>query len=141
MKAPAAPAAGLRKGSVAPAGGSRERGSATIWMIGVMAVLFTVVAAVVLAGTARVARHRAQTAADFGALAAARLALTDPERGCAQAAALVAGNGARLVRCSAGDDGVVTVHTAVRLSLPAVGDREVGGRARAGPVSIADRAG
>ncbi|GIH80389.1 Rv3654c family TadE-like protein [Planobispora longispora] len=116
---------------------SRERGSATIWMIGVAAVVFTAAVAVTIAGSARAARHRVQAAADFGALAAARLALADPARGCAEAALLAAENDARLTRCDIGADGVAVVRTTVRLSLPVVGDREIMAHARAGPVHIA----
>ena len=48
-----------------------ERGSATVWVLALAAVLATVGAAVVLVGAAVVARHRATTAADLAALAAA----------------------------------------------------------------------
>ncbi|GAA3443539.1 Rv3654c family TadE-like protein [Planomonospora venezuelensis] len=113
-----------------------ERGSATIWMAGVLAVIFAVAAAAVFAGAARVARHRVQAAADLSALAAARLAFADPVRGCSEAASLAAENGARLMGCAAGDDGVVTVRTACRFSLPVVGEREIAAYARAGPVHI-----
>lgn len=115
----------------------RERGSATVWAIGVMVVVFVVAGAVVLAGMTRVARHRARSAADLSALAAARLALADPERGCAEASSLAVGNGARLVRCSVDDHGVADVQVVVRLSLPVLGGRDVGAEARAGPVYIA----
>ncbi|GGL36740.1 Rv3654c family TadE-like protein [Planomonospora parontospora] len=119
----------------------RERGSATVWTVAVMAVLFALAVTVVLTGTARVARHRAQSAADLGALAAARLVFTEPGRGCAEAASLAAANGARLLRCSTGTDGIVDVQVAVGFSLPVAGDREASARARAGPVYITDRAG
>jgi secretion/DNA translocation related TadE-like protein len=119
----------------------RERGSATVWTVAVMAVLFMLAVTVMLAGTARVARHRAQAAADLGALAAARLAFTEPGRGCAEAASLAAANGARLLRCSTGADGIVDVQVSVGFSLPVVGDREAAAKARAGPVHITDPAG
>ncbi|MBG0827268.1 flp pilus-assembly TadE/G-like family protein [Planomonospora sp. ID67723] len=105
-------------------------------MIGISAVIFTAAVAVVFAGTARVARHRVQAAADLGALAAARLAFADPARGCAEAASLVVDNGARLMRCAVGDDGIVVVGAVARFSLPMVGGREVAAYARAGPVHI-----
>ncbi|WP_449061020.1 Rv3654c family TadE-like protein [Planomonospora algeriensis] len=120
---------------------SRERGSATVWTAAVMSVLFTLAMTVVLAGTARVARLRAQAAADLGALAAARLAFTEPGRGCADASSLAVANGARLLRCSTGADGVVDVQVAVGFSLPVAGDREAVARARAGPVHITGPAG
>ncbi|MBG0814018.1 flp pilus-assembly TadE/G-like family protein [Planomonospora sp. ID82291] len=121
--------------------GRRERGSATVWTVAVMAVLFMLTVTVVLTGTARAARHRAQSAADLGALAAARLAFTGPGRGCAEATALAAANGARLLRCSSGVDGVVEVRVVVGFSLPIIGGREATARARAGPVHIADPGG
>ncbi|GAT67977.1 hypothetical protein PS9374_03638 [Planomonospora sphaerica] len=119
----------------------RERGSATVWTVAVMAVIFTLAVTVVLIGTARVARHRAQTAADLGALAAARFAFTEPGRGCAEAASLAAANGARLLRCSTRADGIADVQVAVGFSLPVAGDRKASARARAGPVHITDQAG
>ncbi|GAA2880905.1 flp pilus-assembly TadE/G-like family protein [Streptosporangium fragile] len=119
----------------------REQGSATIWTVGLAALIFAVAMAVVLAGSARVARHRAQGAADLSALVAARLAFADPERSCVKASLLAVGNGAEVIRCSVGDDGVADVQVAVRLSLPVPigsGGVRVTARARAGPVHIAD---
>ena len=123
--------------------GKRWRGAgvATIWAVGLMALVFVVAAAIVLAGTARVARHRVRSAADLSALAAARLALADPERGCAEAFSLAVGNGARLVRCSTDGYGIADVQVVLRLSLPVLGDRKITAAARAGPVHIADLAG
>ena len=48
-----------------------DRGSATVWSLGAVAVLLTVFAAGLLLGRAEVARHRAGGAADLAALAAA----------------------------------------------------------------------
>ncbi|GII02187.1 hypothetical protein Pta02_41950 [Planobispora takensis] len=110
-------------------------------MIGLIAVISTVVLAVTFAGAARVIRHRAQTAADLGALAAARLAFADPDAGCAEAASLAVTNGARLTRCVVGDGGVATVRVTVSFTLPVVGVGEVVAHARAGPVHIAESAG
>ena len=60
-----------------------ERGSATVWVLALSAVLAVVGAAVVLVGAAVVARHRAAAAADLGALAAAGRAVAgDPGRLC-----------------------------------------------------------
>ncbi|GIH90877.1 hypothetical protein Psi01_15070 [Planobispora siamensis] len=110
-------------------------------MIGLIAVISTVVLAVTFAGAARVIRHRAQTAADLGALAAARLAFADPDAGCAEAASLAVTNGARLTRCVVGDGGVATVRVVVSFTLPVVGAEEVMAHARAGPVHITEPAG
>lgn len=113
---------------------SRERGSATLWCVALSALLFTVAMAFALVGTVRVAHHRAQSAADLSALAAARWALASPEKACAQAARLAVQNGAELVRCAL-TEATVDVTVSVGLSLPGVGDRTVHARARAGPTT------
>ncbi|WP_342742893.1 Rv3654c family TadE-like protein [Streptosporangium canum] len=115
----------------------RDRGAVTIWVAGLMALVFAVTATIVFAGTARVARHRAQSAADLSALAAARLAFAAPERGCAEASSLAEGNGAMITRCFIDGDGIADVQVAVGLSLPVLGDRTIMANARAGPVDIA----
>jgi secretion/DNA translocation related TadE-like protein len=118
----------------------RERGSATIWMVGFMALIFAVAAAVTFAGMARVARHRAQSAADLSALAAARLAFADPARGCTEASSLAVGNGAKVTHCSIDGDGIAGIRVAMRFSLPVTGEVTVTAEARAGPVHISDSA-
>jgi secretion/DNA translocation related TadE-like protein len=118
--------------------GGAERGSATIWTVGLMALLFAVAAAVMVAGTARVARHRAQSAADLSALTAARLAFADPDRSCASASLLAADNGVRVIRCSVGNDGIAEIEVTMDVSLPLKGEVAINARARAGPVHIAD---
>ncbi|MEV4180141.1 Rv3654c family TadE-like protein [Streptosporangium canum] len=129
---------GQRIGGIRSIGGiGRDRGAATIWVAGLMALVFAVTATVVFAGTARVARHRAQSAADLSALAAARLAFAAPERGCAEASSLAEGNGAMITRCFIDGDGIADVQVAVGLSLPVLGDRTIMANARAGPVDIA----
>ncbi|MFJ2028331.1 Rv3654c family TadE-like protein [Streptosporangium sp. NPDC087985] len=118
----------------------RDQGAATVWAVGLMALIFMVAVVVMSAGTARVARHRAQSAADLSALAAARWALAAPERACAEAASLAEGNGARITRCSVHGDGIADVQVAVWLSLPVMGARRITADARAGPVHLADPA-
>ncbi|MFF4413795.1 Rv3654c family TadE-like protein [Streptosporangium sp. NPDC001559] len=113
-----------------------DRGGATIWMAGFMTLALTVMAAIMFAGTVRVARHRAMSAADLSALAAARLAFADPRRACAQAASLAQNNGVRLTRCSVNGHGVADVQVTVRLRLPAFGPQTVTAVARAGPVQL-----
>jgi secretion/DNA translocation related TadE-like protein len=107
-------------------------------MVGLMALIFAVAAAVTFAGMARVARHRAQSAADLSALAAARLAFADPTRGCAEASSLAVGNGAKVTRCSIDGDGIADIRVAMRFSLPVTGEGTVMADARAGPVQISD---
>ncbi|MET9338644.1 Rv3654c family TadE-like protein [Nonomuraea sp. NPDC003804] len=113
---------------------SRERGSATLWCVALSALLFTVAMTFVLVGTVRVAHHRAQSAADLSALAAARWAFASPEKACERASRLAAQNGAGLVRCALTET-TADVTVSVELSLPGVGERTVHARARAGPAS------
>ncbi|WP_329088928.1 Rv3654c family TadE-like protein [Streptosporangium sp. NBC_01469] len=115
-----------------------QRGSATIWTVGLMALVFAVAVAVVFAGMARVARHRAQSAADLSALAAAKLAFADPGRSCLRASSLAVDNEARVTRCSLSDGGIADIEVAMEISLPLKGPVAVTSRARAGPVHIAD---
>ena len=114
-------------------GASSERGSATVWVLALAAVLALVATAAVLGGVAAVARHRAAGAADLAALAAAgRLVLGD-RTGCAVAAEVAARNGARLSGCRLAGDGVVEVEVRVPVRLGRLGVHTATGRARAGP--------
>ncbi|MBB4913103.1 Rv3654c family TadE-like protein [Streptosporangium saharense] len=108
----------------------------TIWMAGLMTLILMVMVAIMFAGTVRVARHRAMSAADLSALAAARLAFADPGRGCSLAASLAEDNGTRLTRCSINDHGIADVQVTVRFHLPALGPQTVTAAARAGPVQL-----
>lgn len=86
----------------------RDRGSATIWVLGTGLAVVLVGAALALVAAGVLARHRAENAADFGALAAA-VRLFDGADPCAAASAIVHANGARLVACRIeGTDVVVT---------------------------------
>ncbi|MGI5268455.1 Rv3654c family TadE-like protein [Nonomuraea sp. CA-218870] len=109
-----------------------DRGSATLWGVALMGLLMTVALAFATAGSVRVARHRAHDAADLSALAAAELALVDPEGACARAAALARQNGADLSSCAI-TGAVADVRTSLTISLPGFGARTVTGRSRAGP--------
>ncbi|MFD9691797.1 Rv3654c family TadE-like protein [Kitasatospora sp. NPDC059088] len=60
----------------------------------------TVFAATVAVGTVVAARHRAESAADLAALAAADRLLLDPDGGCARAVGIAAAQGAALVSCA-----------------------------------------
>ncbi|MFG1618311.1 Rv3654c family TadE-like protein [Nonomuraea wenchangensis] len=119
----------VTRGDGADAG---ERGSATLWGVALMGLLMAVATAFATVGTARVARHRVNDAADLSALAAARLALLDPQEACARAGALAADNGVEMTRCEISGE-VADVWTTLSISLPVVGTRIVTGRARAGP--------
>ncbi len=97
-----------------------------------MGLLMAVATSLATAGSVRVARHKVNDAADLSALAAARLAVADPEEACTRAAALASANGVELVKCAINDE-VADVWTSLAITVPLLGKRTVTGRARAGP--------
>ena len=107
-----------------------------VWVIGCGAVLFAITLVVVLRSLAVLARHRAESAADFAALAAAgRIGVGgDP---CDAARQLAHRNRAAVKTCLvtlAGDgrSGTVLVRVVTNIDLPVVGQRVVTASARAG---------
>jgi secretion/DNA translocation related TadE-like protein len=113
---------------------SGERGSATVWVLALSGVLAAIGMAAVLVGAAVVARHRATSAADLAALAAAGQAVLGRPGACASAAEVAEANSAELTACTVGDDAVVEVRVSVPVRLGRLGVHEATGRARAGPV-------
>jgi secretion/DNA translocation related TadE-like protein len=117
-------------------GGRAERGSASVWVLACSALVLLIGVATSLRTEAVLARHRAESAADFAALAAAgRIGLRGD--GCAAASALAAANGAALVRCRMtlrldGRAGTVDVSVSLAIRLPALGVERVIATARAG---------
>jgi secretion/DNA translocation related TadE-like protein len=125
-----------------------DRGSASLWALSMAMVLWVCVAGVVLAGVAVIARHRAATAADMAALAAASVIARsefagEPTGGpgggssaCAAASAIALANDALLTSCHVTAQ-VVDVTTRVQLPalglLGRLGLDSVSARARAGP--------
>ncbi|WP_308201483.1 Rv3654c family TadE-like protein [Sphaerisporangium perillae] len=112
--------------------GERERGAGTVWVVAVMALIWFMAVALLLMGTARIARHRAEAAADLSALAGATQALAAPETACRRARDLAAANHASMTRCVV-REGVVDVRVKVRLVLPWLGERSTFADSRAGP--------
>jgi secretion/DNA translocation related TadE-like protein len=122
----------------------RDGGSASLWALSLAMVLWVCVAAVVLAGVAVVARHRAATAADMSALAAASVIARSEgngdggagSKGCAAANAIALANNAIVTSCQVIGQ-VVDVTTRVRIPalswLGGLGLDAVSVRARAGP--------
>ena len=122
----------------------RDAGSASLWALSLAMVLWVCVAGVVLAGVALVARHRAATAADMAALAAASViarsdVATYPDGGssaCAAAEALALANDATVTSCRVTAQ---VVDVTARVQIPALrvlgglGLDAVSARARAGP--------
>jgi secretion/DNA translocation related TadE-like protein len=113
---------------------SGERGSATVWVLALSGVLAAIGMAAVLVGTVVVARHRATTAADLAALAAAGQAVLGRPETCAAAAEVAEANSAELTACTVHDGAVVEVRVSVPVQLGRLGVHAATGRARAGPV-------
>lgn len=110
----------------------RDGGGATVWVLAAGSLTLTVAMASAAAGAAILARHRAHTAADFGALAAATRVIEGPGVACARAAEIVAHNGARMVGCDLnGFDVVVSVEVTPAGVAAAAGVATA--TARAGP--------
>ncbi|MGW0810513.1 Rv3654c family TadE-like protein [Nonomuraea sp. NPDC002799] len=112
-----------------------ERGSATLWGVGLMGLLMAVATAFATVGSVRVARHRVNNAADLSALAAARLALLDPEGACAKASALAMQNGVHLTQCKITHE-IADIWTSLPISMPVLGTLTLRGRSRAGPAEF-----
>ena len=93
-------------GRVIPALGRRmrsrhsDRGSATVWSLGAMAVMCVVFGVVLALGQAVVARHRAAGGADLAALAAADHWAEGGTGACVRAERVARAQGTRLVRCA-----------------------------------------
>lgn len=113
-----------------------DRGAASVWVLACSTLVLVIGIAVSLRTSAVLARHRAESAADLAALAAAaRIGLADDV--CAAAAPIARANGAVLVRCRAapaadGRSGTVDVQVSVEVRLPVVGARLATASARAG---------
>jgi secretion/DNA translocation related TadE-like protein len=90
----------------------------------------------VAVGAARVGRHRAQAAADLGALAGAARAIEGTGPACERAARFVAVNGGRATSCEVSGLEIV-VRTEVTVTpLPGL-TRHAAAAARAGPIYAA----
>jgi secretion/DNA translocation related TadE-like protein len=111
-----------------------DRGSATIYGLALVTLLATVTVAVLAAGQAIVARHRADSAADLVALSAAGSAIGGQTHACAVAVRAARANDATVARCRLSG---LTVEVEVAVDL----DGLLGmlppatGRARAGPAA------
>jgi secretion/DNA translocation related TadE-like protein len=116
--------------------GRRDTGSASIWVLACAALVMVVAMVVVLRTTAVIARHRAESAADEAALAAATQ-IGRSDQACPAAAAVARANGARLLSCVAdlasdGRSGAVTVVVGVDVRIAIIGTEQVRSTARAG---------
>ncbi|GGG19312.1 hypothetical protein GCM10007304_36540 [Rhodococcoides trifolii] len=110
-----------------------DDGLASILGAFVVAAVVLVTAMVLYTGGAVAARHRAQSAADFAALAGAAALDSGNVAGCDAAREAAESNGADLDDCRVEDwDLQVRVH--VRVALSRFGVRDAVAVARAGPV-------
>lgn len=76
-----------------------ERGSATIAGVGAVVALLAVFAVALQLGAAVITRHRAESAADLAALAAAAHAVSGTQAACAAADRVTGGMAVRLLSC------------------------------------------
>ncbi len=125
----------MRRGTRSDPGGPGDRGAAAVWVLGCGAVVLAVAMLVLVRSLAVLARHRAETAADLAALAAAgRIGVGgDP---CLAARAVARADDAELRSCvvsldAGGRSGTVRIEVRARARLPVVGVREAAARARA----------
>jgi secretion/DNA translocation related TadE-like protein len=117
-------------------GGRGDRGSASIWVLACCALLILIGTVAVLRTEAVLGRHRAESAADLAALAAAGQIGVSADT-CSAARAVATHNSATLESCAVelaadGRSGAVRVQVSVVVHLPVVGSRTVVASARAG---------
>ncbi len=115
-----------------------DRGAATVWTVGAIAALMSVTVLVVWLGAAAATRHRAGSAADLAALAAAGAVVEGERVACTKARWVTAHMSVELHSCRLdGADALVEVVAQPPAVLAGFGPAEA--RARAGPaVEAAD---
>ncbi|SNS50454.1 Rv3654c family TadE-like protein [Rhodococcoides kyotonense] len=111
----------------------RDDGGVTVLAALAVAALLVVVIAIMHVGSAVSGRHRAQSAADLSALAAASALDRGVADACAAARDVVARAEATLVDCTV-DGWDVVVEVSITLPLGRFGVRDAMAAARAGPV-------
>ena len=118
-----------------------ERGSASIWLLGLAALVLSVTLVVLAQATAVLGRHRLQRSSDAAALAAAgQIGMGgDP---CQAAGRIARANGAVLDSCVPilgpdGRSGTVAVRLSGRVQVVLLGSRVAHARSRAGRLPAA----
>jgi secretion/DNA translocation related TadE-like protein len=111
-----------------------DRGVATVWAAGAIAVLMSVAVFGLYLGAAMVARHQAESAADLAALAGAATVVAGERYACAQARRVTDRMRVQLVSCRM-QEWDVLVDVAARPAGWVGGLGAATGRARAGPVA------
>ena len=109
-----------------------DRGVATVWAAGAIAILMSLTVFGLHLGGAILARHQAQSAADLAALAGAGSAVAGEQAACSRVRAVTERMRVRLVACSVREWDVLVQVTA-RPGGPLGGLGEATGQARAGP--------
>jgi len=118
-----------------PSLGRAEHGSATLVAVAMMAVVLALTVGGLYVGSAVIARHRAQGAADLAALAAAEHLADGSGAACVHAASLARAMRTTVTHCAVEElDVIVTVDAAVALGRFGVGPARA--TARAGPVDV-----
>lgn len=117
-----------------------SRGSASIWVLACSALVMLCGVVGLLRTTAVLARHRAESAADLAALAAAGQIGVSADV-CQAARPVASANGATLMRCQVtlaedGRSGSVDVEVRMAVHLAAVGDQQVTATARAARLPV-----
>lgn len=120
----------LEEGLARRRGLACDRGSATVWSVGAIAVLCVVFGVVLSLGQAVVVRHRAAGGADLAALAAADHWAQGREGACARAERVARAQGTRLVWC------VIVGETSDVTATAGRGPFAAEVRARAGPADL-----
>jgi secretion/DNA translocation related TadE-like protein len=110
-----------------------DRGAATIFVLAIGLVLVSAGVAGAAVGSARIGRHRAQAAADLGALAGAARAVEGTEAACRQAARFVNANSVQMTSCEVRGLEIVVRTNVTIAPMPGL-SRHAQAAARAGPV-------
>lgn len=112
---------------------TRDTGSGTVLVVGAVGLILGLVMGALTVVSAVLASHRAQAAADLGALAAAGVLVRGepPGAACTVASNVTGRNGGQVTACRAGADLSVEVVVQVQASLARLGPATV--RSRAGP--------
>lgn len=110
-----------------------DRGVATMWAAGALAVLLSVAVFGLHLGGAMIARHQAESAADLAALAGAAVVVAGEQQACAQAQRVTDRMRVRLASCRMRGWDVLVEVAARPGGRLVLGDAT--GRARAGPAA------
>ncbi len=118
-----------------------DRGAAAVWVLACAALLMTFAVLTSVRSLAVLARHRAESAADLAALAAAGQIGIDETGICPAAGKAAEANRAVLRSCAAeiapsGRSGAVRVRVSLSFELPLLGERSATATARAGRIEV-----